>query len=250
MAGARSALLTGCDGGLGLALLRALLEQPGPPRLLFAACLDPGSKAVNELALDNPHVVVLHLDPTDAASIKAAAAAVSERLRGAGLNLLLTGAGPARHRGALAAETAETMLLSYAWHTAGPLQVCQAFLPLLLEAARAPGPAGCSRAAVVNLSSSLGSIAAAPGWERGQDVGYRCSQAALNMLTKCLALEYGGSGVVCVALAPGCVTPPTDGGTGPVSLEESARGIVRVLATLSAASNGTFLDWRGQSLPW
>lgn len=39
-----SVLLTGCDGGLGLGLLKGLLEQPSPPRHLFAACLDPQGK--------------------------------------------------------------------------------------------------------------------------------------------------------------------------------------------------------------
>lgn len=39
-----SVLLTGCDGGLGLGLLKGLLEQPTPPQHLFAACLDPQGK--------------------------------------------------------------------------------------------------------------------------------------------------------------------------------------------------------------
>lgn len=39
-----SVLLTACDGGLGLGLLKGLLEQPSPPRRIFAACLDPQGK--------------------------------------------------------------------------------------------------------------------------------------------------------------------------------------------------------------
>lgn len=39
------------------------------------------------------------------------------------------------------------------------------------------------------------------------------TQAALNMLTKCLALEYGDSGILCVSVDPGCVTPPLGRGT-------------------------------------
>lgn len=37
---------------------------------------------------------------------------------------------------------------------------------------------------------------------------------------------------------------------GPVTMEESTQGVLRVLAGLSASSNGTFWDWRGQRLPW
>ncbi|XP_064375503.1 retinol dehydrogenase 5-like [Dromaius novaehollandiae] len=250
-AGARSVLLTGCDGGVGLGLLKRFLEQPSPPRHLFAACLDPAGKAVNEMALGCPNVVVLPLDPTDPNSIKAAVKTVAERVQGAGLNLLINGGGTTR-QSTLETETVENMMLTYTTNTVGPLQVSQAFLPLLMEAARADSRGGlsCSRAAIVNISSSLGSIEAPEAWEQRQDVCYRCSKAALNMLTKCLSLEYGGSGILCVAVDPGRVTPPSAGQKGPVTVEESTRGILSVLATLSATSNGTFLDWKGQRLPW
>lgn len=108
----------------------------------------------------------------------------------------------------------------------------KAFLPLLQEAAQAGRGQGlsCSRAAVVNVSSAMGSIGVAAAWGDAQDVSYRCSkvrawlgcgvtpipppigshpplspQAALNMLTKCQALQYGHSGILCVAIDPGDV---------------------------------------------
>ncbi|XP_049662519.1 C-factor-like [Accipiter gentilis] len=246
-----SVLLTGCDGGLGLGLLKGLLEQPSPPRHLFAACLDPQGKAINEVALGCPNIVVLPLDVTDPNSIKAAVRKVREEVGSAGLNLLINNVGTTR-RSTLATETAENMTLVYTTNTIGPLQTSQAFLPLLKEAAEAKRQQGmsCSRAAIINISSILGSIEAAKAWEERQDVCYRCSKAALNMLTKCLALEYGSSGILCVSVDPGCVTPPLGQGTGPVTEEESVQGVLRLLARLSAASNGTFWDWRGQSLPW
>ncbi|XP_029881499.1 C-factor-like isoform X2 [Aquila chrysaetos chrysaetos] len=246
-----SVLLTGCDGGLGLGLLKGLLEQPSPPRHLFAACLDPQGKAVNEVALGCPNIVVLPLDVTDPNSIKAAVRKVREEVGSAGLNLLINNVGTTR-RSTLATETAENMTLVYTTNTIGPLQTSQAFLPLLKEAAEAKGQQGmsCSRAAIINISSILGSIEAAKAWEERQDVCFRCSKAALNMLTKCLALEYGSSGILCVSVDPGCVTPPLGQGTGPVTEEESVQGVLRLLARLSATSNGTFWDWRGQSLPW
>ncbi|XP_074895496.1 C-signal-like [Buteo buteo] len=246
-----SVLLTGCDGGLGLGLLKGLLEQPSPPQHLFAACLDPQGKAINEVALGCPNIVVLPLDVTDPNSIKAAVRKVREEVGSAGLNLLINNVGTTR-RSTLATETAENMTLVYTTNTIGPLQTSQAFLPLLKEAAEARRQQGmsCSRAAIINISSILGSIEAAKAWEERQDVCYRCSKAALNMLTKCLALEYGSSGILCVSVDPGCVTPPLGQGTGPVTEEESVRGVLRLLARLSATSNGTFWDWRGQSLPW
>ncbi|NXV81695.1 H17B6 dehydrogenase, partial [Atlantisia rogersi] len=259
--GLGSVLLTGCDGGLGLSLLKGFLEQPSPPQHLFAACLDPNGKVLgsSQHVLQHPATVTIPptkpscplADVTDPNSIKAAAGKVRERVGSAGLNLLINNAGTTRHS-TLATETPENMTLVYTTNTIGPLQMSQAFLPLLKEAAEAEEQSGmsCRRAAIVNISSILGSIQVVEAWEERQDVCYRCSKAALNMLTKCLALEYGGSGILCVAVDPGCVTPPLGQGVGPVTLEESVQGILRLLARLSAPSNGTFWDWRGQRLPW
>uniref|UniRef100_A0A8C4US76 H17B6 dehydrogenase n=1 Tax=Falco tinnunculus TaxID=100819 RepID=A0A8C4US76_FALTI len=241
--GVGSVLLTGCDGGLGLGLLKGLLEQPSPPRHLFAACLDPQGKP-------RPKPSCPLADVTDPNSIKAAVGKVREEVGSAGLNLLINNACTTR-RSTLATETAENMTLVYTTNTIGPLQTSQAFLPLLMEAAEAEGQRGmsCSRAAIVNISSILGSIGAVEAWEERQDICYRCSKAALNMLTKCLALEYGGSGILCVSVDPGCVTPPLEQGMV-TTVEESVQGVLRLLARLSATSNGTFWDWRGHSLPW
>ncbi|XP_010023261.1 PREDICTED: 11-cis retinol dehydrogenase-like, partial [Nestor notabilis] len=166
------------------------------------------------VALGNPSVMVLPLDMTDPNSIKAAVKKVQEKVGSAGLNLLINNTGTTRHS-TLATETAENMTLVYTSNTIGPLQMSQAFQPLLKEAAEAEGQCGmsCSRAAIINISSILGSIEAGEAWEERQDICYRCSKAALNMLTKCLALEYGGSGILCVSVDPGCVTPPLGQGT-------------------------------------
>ncbi|NXU84758.1 H17B6 dehydrogenase, partial [Xiphorhynchus elegans] len=247
--GVGSVLLTGCDGGLGLALLKGLLEQPSPPRHLFAACLDPQGKGHGRQPVPKPSCPLA--DVTDPNSIKAAVEKVQERVGSAGLNLLINNISTTR-RSTLATETAENMSLVYTTNTIGPLQTSQAFLPLLKKAAEDEGQheMSCSRAAIINISSILGSIEVAEAWEERQDICYRCSKAALNMLTKCLALEYGRSGILCVSVDPGCVTPPLEQGMGPVTMEQSVQGVLQLLSQLSATSNGTFWDWRGQRLPW
>uniref|UniRef100_A0A8B9V4N3 C-factor-like n=1 Tax=Anas zonorhyncha TaxID=75864 RepID=A0A8B9V4N3_9AVES len=251
--GAQHVLVTGCDSGVGLGLVKRFLELPSPPRRLFAACTDPDGKVLVVSPWVSPCCPLS--DVTDAGSIGAAVGRVRDELRGAGLGLLINTAGTRRHS-TLQAETAENMALLYATNTIGPLQVTQAFLPLLQEAAQAGRGQGlsCSRAAVVNVSSAMGSIGVAAAWGDAQDVSYRCSKAALNMLTKCQALQYGHSGILCVApfwvSTGGGSAPLSLSPQGPVTMEESTQGVLRVLAGLSASSNGTFWDWRGQSLPW
>uniref|UniRef100_A0A669R073 C-factor n=1 Tax=Phasianus colchicus TaxID=9054 RepID=A0A669R073_PHACC len=254
---ARSVLVTGCDGGMGLGLLKRFLELPTPPQWLFAACTDPdgkvstgGSPRWGQRAPQ--HVPMSHTDVTDPSSIQAAVGRVQKELRGSGLNLLINSTG-ARRRSTLATETAENMALIYATNTIGPLQTSQAFMALLKEAAEAQSGQGlsCGRAAIINISSILGSIEVVEAWGERQDVSYRCSKAALNMLTKCLALEYGDSGILCVSVDPGCVVPPPgDGMVSGGADVEATTSVLQVLANLSTNNNGTFWDWKGRRLPW
>ncbi|KFP46477.1 C-factor, partial [Cathartes aura] len=136
-----------------------------------------------------------------------------------------------------------------------PLFSSQAFLPLLKKAAQgSPGSAlSCSKAAIINMSSYGGSIASPSGWDLMQVVSYRCSKAALNMLTKCQSLGYREHGVLCAALHPGWVQTDMGGSVGrvaPVTVDASVRGMLKVLSSLSEKDTGTFLDWEGKVVPW
>ncbi|XP_039414254.1 C-factor-like isoform X2 [Corvus cornix cornix] len=155
----------------------------------------------------------------------------------------------------LDSETLEDMTEIYATNTAGPLLMGQAFLPLLKKAAQGSPGSGlsCSKAAIINMSSYAGSIEDVYLWDFGQVVSYRCSKAALNMLSKCQSLAYREHGVLCVALHPGWVQ--TDmGDTGsykpPLTVDDSLQGMLKVLSSLSEKETGTFLDWEGKVLPW
>ncbi|XP_049662187.1 C-factor-like isoform X2 [Accipiter gentilis] len=252
-----SLLVTGANRGIGLELVRQFLGMPSPPAWVFAACRDPKGQRAQELqnlASKHPNLVIIPLEVTDPASIKAAEARVGEHLRGSGLNLLINNAGTAK-ASSLDNETLENMTQIYTTNTVGPLLLGQAFLPLLKKAAQGiPGSAlNCSKAAIINMSSSAGSIEEVFLWNYGQVVSYRCSKAALNMLTKCQSLRYREHGILCAALHPGWVQ--TDmGGSGsqkpPVRVDESVRGMLKVLSSLSEKDTGTFLDWEGKVVPW
>ncbi|KAF1674123.1 hypothetical protein FQV07_0013552, partial [Pygoscelis papua] len=253
----RSLLVTGANRGIGLGLVRQVLGMPNPPEWVFAACRDPKGERAQELknlASRHPNLVIIPLEVTDPASIKAAAARVGEQLGGSGLNLLINNAGIAKLN-LLDTETLEDMSQVYTTNTVGPLLLSQAFLPLLKKAAQgSPGSAlSCSKAAIINMSSYGGSIASPSGWDLMQVVSYRCSKAALNMLTKCQSLGYREHGVLCAALHPGWVQTDMGSSAGhkpPVTVDASARGMLKVLSSLSEKDTGTFLDWEGNVVPW
>ncbi|KAM6324633.1 C-signal-like [Podargus strigoides] len=253
----RSVLVTGANRGIGLGLVRHFLGLPSPPKWVFAACRDPKGQRAQELqnlASNHRNLVIIPLDVTDPTSIKAAAASVGEKLGGSGLNLLINNAAISKPT-LLDMETLENMTQVYTTNTIGPLLVSQAFLPLLKTAAQgSPGSAlSCSKAAIINISSSAGSITSPVVWDHMQIVAYRCSKAALNMLTKCQSLGYREHGILCIALHPGWVQTDMGwlaGHTPPVTVDASVEGMLKVLSSLSEKDTGTFRDWEGKVVPW
>uniref|UniRef100_A0A8B9GL61 C-factor-like protein n=1 Tax=Amazona collaria TaxID=241587 RepID=A0A8B9GL61_9PSIT len=250
---ARSVLVTGSNRGIGLELVRQLAASPRPPQHIFATCRDPGGprgKALQELAAQHPNTVNLP-------SIRGAVRAVGSHLKDQGLNLLINNAGISSHATLLSLDSQE-MLSVFATNAIGPLQE---FLPLLEKAAKGSGQEGlsCSRAAIINVSTKLGSIGLCLGVHQAPMYPYRASKAAQNMVTRCLAVELQDKGILCTAIHPGWVK--TDMGTekvlgylrtpsAPLTVEHSVRGILTVLASLSQDTSGAFLDWEGNSLPW
>ncbi|XP_054026194.1 C-factor-like [Dryobates pubescens] len=255
--GGCSLLVTGANRGIGLGLVQRFLGMPTPPEWVFAGCRDPKGQRAQELqnlASKHPNLVIIPLDVSNPASIKAAAATVEKQLGGSGLTLLINNAGIVRNAN-LDDETLENMTEIYTTNTIGPLLMGQAFLPLLKKAAQgSPGSAlSCSKAAIINISSTGGCISAPLGWDLMQIVSYRCSKAALNMLTKCQSLGYREHGILCVALHPGWVQTDmgsTAGHQPPVTVDASVQGMLKVLSSLSEKDTGTFLDWEGKVLPW
>ncbi|XP_053127291.1 C-factor-like [Hemicordylus capensis] len=215
---------------------------------------EPGGEEneLRSLALAHPNLVVLQLDIRDLKSIEAAVQRVKACVKEKGLTLLINNAGILIKFIRLASETAETMARLFHTNTLGALQVSQAFLPLLKAAAQQSHLAGlsCSKAAIANISSDFGSIAKESGWLLSQVVSYRCSKTALNMLTRCQALEYKQFGILCIAIHPGWVKTAMGSCLLPTTVKKSTTGIVEVLSTLTEKETGSFLDWEGNPVPW
>uniref|UniRef100_A0A8B9NJS3 C-factor n=1 Tax=Accipiter nisus TaxID=211598 RepID=A0A8B9NJS3_9AVES len=240
---ARSVLVTGSNRGIGLELVRQLAASPRPPQHIFATCRDPEGprgKALQELAAQHPSIKLVQL--VNLPSIRGAVRAVGSHLKDQGLNLLINNAGVSSHATLRSLDSREIALVS----------LLQEFLPLLEKAAKGVGKEGlsCSRAAVINISTKLGSIGLCLKVPEAPMYPYRASKAAQNMVTRCMAAELQDKGILCVAIHPGWVK--TDMGTEkyhPLG-QNSVQGILTVLANLSQDTSGAFLDWEGNTLPW
>ncbi|XP_078236506.1 C-signal isoform X2 [Pogona vitticeps] len=254
---ARSILVTGSNRGIGLELVKQLVEMSDPPEHIFATCRDPDGprgRALHDLADKHPSIHVVQLDTCKPSSIKAAVAKVTEQLKGSGLNLLINNAGIVKPFTALESETPEGMLEVYKTNVVGTMMVSQAFLPLLRKASHESSQKGmsCSKAAIVNLSSECGSITNLLAWEIAHILNYRCSKAALNMLTKCQSLGYAEDQILCVPLHPGWLQTEMGNSAMPATMtvEEGVQKILDTLSQLSEKDSGTFVDLEGKVLPW
>uniref|UniRef100_A0A8C3XCX6 C-factor-like n=1 Tax=Cyanoderma ruficeps TaxID=181631 RepID=A0A8C3XCX6_9PASS len=255
MAAARTVLLTGSNRGIGLELVKQLLGSPRPPAWIFATCRDPeGPRAqeLRDLASKHPNLVLVKLDVENPSAITDAAKVVEGKLNGMGLNLLINNAGIYTPTASLETVDAEDMVRAYKTNAVGPMLMGQAFLPLLKKAAQDSKEKGlsCSKAAIINISTVLGSIKKTPDSFFHPVVSYRCSKAALNMLTVCQALTYKEAGILCVALHPGWVK--TDMGTqeADLTVDTGVRSLLSVLPILSEKHSGTLLNWEGKAIPW
>ncbi|XP_053305130.1 C-factor-like [Spea bombifrons] len=248
---AESILVTGSNRGIGLELVKTFLKTN--PQHVFAACRNPETaQELISLASTHQNLHIIQLDVADLQSIKAAYQAVQEKLQGRGLNILINNAGVATYKTVETSDEAD-MIYTYKTNTIAPMVITQEFMPLLKKAA-SENPAqemSSSKACVINISSVMGSIAEVCGeFSMYLLISYRASKAALNMLTRCQAEAYRANGILFVALHPGWVQTGMGGQGAQISAEESVGGMMEVFSKLSEKDSGTFVDWRGNTVPW
>jgi NAD(P)-dependent dehydrogenase (short-subunit alcohol dehydrogenase family) len=157
--------------------------------------------------------------------------AFPDRLGGAPLDLFVANAGRSAGPRIDSAAEAEAALETLAVNAVAPTLLARRLLPNLANGKMAA------------ITSRMGSIADSSGGY----LGYRASKAALNAAWYGLSREIR---VPLVLLHPGWVQTDMGGASAPVSPAESVAGMRRVIAALTPASSGAFLDYRGQPIPW
>ena len=226
--------MSGGNRGLGREIGRQLAEH-GDHVLLGGRDEASAEEAAAELREAGLEASAIQLDVTDPASVRTARDRIeSEHGR---LDVLVNNAGVAGETRTTAADvdldsvkdTIETNLFG-AW------RLTQAMLPLL----RASG-----RGRVVNMSSGMGQLddmgAGAPA--------YRLSKAGLNVLTRILANEEQGAGVLVNSVCPGWVRTDMGGRHARSSVEEGADTAVWLAELPEDGPTGGFFRYR-ERIPW
>jgi NAD(P)-dependent dehydrogenase (short-subunit alcohol dehydrogenase family) len=231
----RIAIVTGGNRGIGHEIARQLAAAD-----LFVVI---GARdrvkcemAVESLKATGGHVAALVLDVNDTKSVRSFVGQV-EKLHGspsvlvnnAGVYPESTDAKVVDTPTSMWRETLETNLF-------GAVRMCREVVPLMSK---------LRYGRIVNISSGLGQLQ-----KMGEgSPAYRVSKAALNALTRTLAAEVAGSGILVNSMSPGWVRTDMGGEEAPRSVEEGAETAVWLSLLPSNGPTGQFFRDR-KPIPW
>lgn len=234
---AKSIFISGCNRGIGLELVK---QYSAASWQVYAACRAPEQASeLNRLAGQSAGMIqVLPLDVSSESSI----AAAGQMLKGQALDILFNNAGV--YGPTKAAGAAFGSIDSAAWeqvfrvNSVAPLKLVETFLPCLEQG---------QEKTIAMMSSKMASIADNTS---GGSYIYRSSKAALNAVTRSLAIDLAGKGIKVVCLHPGWVQTDMGGANALISTEESVRGLKNVLDKLGKKQSGCFWNYNGEHIPW
>jgi NAD(P)-dependent dehydrogenase (short-subunit alcohol dehydrogenase family) len=223
------ALVTGGNRGIGLEVCRQLGENR--LRVLMGARDgDKGRAAALEMARGGLDVEAVTLDVTDEASIRA----LGEKL--GAVDVLINNAG-------VDYDTDQTVVAADLARVRAAFET-NLFGAWALAQAVAPGMRRRRWGRIVNVSSSAGSLAS---MGRGPP-GYSASKAALNALTRLLAGELAGTGVLVNSVCPGWVKTDMGGRGGRLVQDGAASVVWAAMLPDDGPTGGFFRD--GRPVAW
>lgn len=122
-------------------------------------------------------------------------------------------------------------------------------MPLLKKASKSNSdlPLGVQRAAIINMSSILGSIEANV---EGGLYAYRTSKCGLNAATKSMSIDLRDHQIMCVSMHPGWVRTDMGGSKAPLDIDSSCKQMIDTIKNLNASNNGGFVQFDGKPLKW
>lgn len=231
------ALVTGANRGLGFETSRQLAQQ-GIHVILSSRDIVKGEAAVEKLKAEGLTVSYHPLDVADSESIKRLAQFIQEQF--GHLEILVNNAGifidTQDTAESIFQANLETLQRTYETNVYGPLQLCQALIPLMQKQ-------GYGR--VVNVSSGMGQLSDM----NGGSAGYRLSKTGLNALTRIFADELKETNILVNSVCPGWVRTDMGGPNADRNIEEGVNTIVWLATLPDGSPTGLFFRDR-QPIPW
>lgn len=216
-------IITGANRGIGLALAKELVNKGFE---VIALCRST-SLELEELGV----VIFQNIDVTDSASLQT----VADRLEEKSIDLLINNAGILEDD-SLENMNYDSIIKQFETNAVGALKTSVILLSLLKPGGK-----------IIMISSRMGSLADNAS---GGHYGYRASKAALNMLGKCLAIDFKSQKITVAIIHPGFVNTAMVSYRGDIEPEKAAKGIVKKALEIELKDSGTFWHANGEKLPW
>lgn len=230
----KTVLITGANRGIGLGMV---LLMAGKDYRVFAGYREEArSERLFEKARQDGRILPVKVDVTRESDLRGLADTIASQT--GHLDILINSAGINLGKaGQIDSLNLKDFTESFLVNVGGPFLTTRYFLPLLKEGREKK---------VVNITSTMGSIQLSTG----DMVPYRVSKAALNMLTKNMAIAYRPSGITVVGLHPGWVRTDMGGPEAPLSVEESVSKLLGIIESLSPSRSGEVISFEGEVIPY
>jgi len=229
------AVVTGAARGLGLEMCRQLLAEG---KTVIACPRKAGEPDLETLAgKSGGRLQIVPMDVGDERSIREAAGRIAAKVDR--VDILINNAGVYPKIGTVSSGIdSDEMIRAFRVNTLGPLHVVTALLPLLRK--------GKDRK-LAQITSKMGSI---DDNTSGGSYAYRTSKAALNMVVKNLAHEFGPEGFIALTIHPGWVQTRMGTDAAPIEIGPGVADILKSIDQATASDNGAFIGPGQERVPW
>lgn len=230
------AIVTGANRGLGFEIARQLAAAD--TFVVLGARSEPKcAMAVDDLRRQGAtNIAAYPLDVNDTKSVRRFVEQVAKRHGVPGILVNNAGVFPEESDAKVVDVATSLWRQTFETNLFGAVRMCREVVPLM----RKP-----RYGRIVNISSGLGQL-----HQMGDgSPAYRVSKAALNALTRTLAAEVAGSGILVNSMSPGWVRTDMGGKDAPRSVEEGADTAVWLCLLPSNGPTGQFFRDR-QPIPW
>ncbi len=229
----KSILITGSNRGIGLELVKQYAHAGWR---VWACCRSPEQATeLHALKTQYKAVNVMQLEVNNLESIKNLARQIAQEPIDILFNNAAVKGGEIQ---TLATVQPDIWLETFKINTIAPFLIAQALMTNV---------ALSKLKIIVNMSSNLASI---NDNNESDYYIYRSSKAALNMITKNMAIDLKEKQIKVIALHPGWVKTDMGGPDALISTTESVSGIKSLLDQLTFEESGCFFSYTGKKLTW
>ncbi len=229
------AIVTGGNRGIGLEIARQLMKAD---ILVVVGCRTEPKCAltVDTLKREGPNIAGHQLDVNDTKSVRRFVEHVEKHHGSPSILINNAGVYPESTESKVVDTPTSVWRETFETNVFGAVRMCREVVPLMKKV---------RYGRIVNISSGLGQL-----HQMGEgSPAYRVSKAALNALSRTLAAEVAGSGILVNSMSPGWVKTDMGGEEAPRTVEEGADTAVWLSMLPSNGPTGQFFRDR-KVIPW